>query len=71
MAETKGSVLPRNVTQATFDEAVGELKVLLGEENVLLQAPQLAPYRKIMMPVDIEEFAPSAAVTATTVEHVQ
>jgi len=71
MAENKGSVLPRNVTQATFDEAVGELKVLLGEENVLLQAPQLAPYRKIMMPVDIEEFAPSAAVTATTVEHVQ
>src|SRR5690625_2039178 len=71
MAENQGTVLPRNVTQEAFDAAIAQFKRALGEENVLLQSPQLAPYRKMMMPVDVEEFAPSAAVVATTVEQVQ
>lgn len=71
MAENKSAVLPRNSTQENFDAALNKLRDLLGEENVLVQPTQLAPYQKIMMPVDIQEFAPSAAIVATTVEQVQ
>ncbi|BBA32546.1 4-cresol dehydrogenase [Methylocaldum marinum] len=71
MAEPTYSVLPRGVGKSDFLVAVGKFKKLLGEENVLLQEAQLAPYMKIMMPKPEEEFAPSAALTATSVEQIQ
>jgi 4-cresol dehydrogenase (hydroxylating) len=71
MAEPTYSVLPRGVGKDDFLAAVKKFKKLLGEQNVLLQEEQLAPYMKVMMPKPEEEFAPSAALTATTVEQIQ
>lgn len=71
MVDNQQSVLPRGVTQANFDAAIKKFQALLGNDNVLLQAAQLAPYMKIMMPVDAKDFAPSAVITATTVEQIQ
>lgn len=71
MAEPTYSVLPRGVGKDNFLAAVEKFKKLLGEQNVLLQEEQLAPYMKVMMPKPEEEFAPSAALTATTVEQIQ
>lgn len=44
------TVLPRKVTEANFNKALGKLRELLGEENVLLKNEQIAPYMKVMMP---------------------
>ncbi|WP_222868176.1 FAD-dependent oxidoreductase [Saccharophagus sp. K07] len=65
------TVLPRKVTEANFNKAVGKFRELLGEENVLLKNEQIAPYMKVMMPKAEAEFAPSAVISATTVEQVQ
>ncbi|MCS3731516.1 FAD-binding oxidoreductase [Bradyrhizobium betae] len=71
MAEQNSAVLPRGVPQQAFQQAVDKFRALLGEDSVLLRNEQLVSYRKIMMPKPEEEFAPSAALTATTVEQIQ
>ncbi|MHB9796446.1 FAD-binding oxidoreductase [Pseudomonas sp. MT3] len=72
MTETKqNAVLPRGVKNTEFAKAVVKFRALLGEDNVLLKDDQLVPYMKIMMPVPDAEHAPSAALTATSVEQVQ
>lgn len=71
MSEPMNGVLPRGVTQKKFNAAVERFRALLGEENVLLKTEQLIPYSKIMMSVESAAHAPSAALTATTVEQVQ
>ena len=71
MAEANNTVLPRGVVQAEFNQAVEKFRALLGAENVLVEGGQLAPYNKIMMSAGNAEHAPSAALTATTVEQVQ
>ena len=65
------AVLPRGVDQEEFNNAVNKFRALLGDENVLIDASQLVPYNKIMMPVENAAHAPSAALTATTVEQVR
>lgn len=71
MSEQMNGVLPRGVTQKKFNAAVEKFRALLGEGNVLLKAEQLIPYNKIMISVENAAHAPSAALTATTVEQVQ
>lgn len=71
MGEQKFDVLPRGVNQQAFLKAVKAFRKLLGDENVLTKPEQLIAYMKIMMPVDEAEHAPSAALTATTVEQIQ
>src|SRR5690554_5759072 len=71
MTKKNNTVLPKGITQLEFDKAMDEFRALLGKENVLLEEGQLKPYEKIMMPVENAAHAPSAAVTATTVEQVQ
>lgn len=71
MSEQKSDVIPRGVTQQEFQKAIEKFRKLLGDENILIRPEQLAPYKKIMMPVDEAEHAPSAALAATTVEQVQ
>ena len=60
---TKRKTLPKGIAAGQFDKAIKELKVILGEENVLVDETRLAPYNKIMMPVPNEQHAPSAANT--------
>ena len=71
MSEQEYSVLPRGVSQEQFSEAIDKFRALLGEDNVLVEPGQLVSYNKIMMPVENAAHAPSAALTATTVEQVQ
>ena len=71
MTTQNNKVLPKGITQADFDKAISEFRSLLGNDNVLTEEAQLKPYNKIMMPVEDAAHAPSAAVTATTVEQVQ
>lgn len=71
MAEPSSPVLPSGVTREEFDKAIAKFRALLGDENVLVQTNQLVPYNKVMMSVDNAAHAPSAVLTATTVEHVQ
>lgn len=71
MPEQNNAVLPRGVTQEEFDKAVKKFRALLDDNNVLVRPEQLVPYNKIMMPVDNAAHAPSAALTATTVEQIQ
>src|SRR5690606_34412586 len=69
--QTQNTLRPRGVNDANFQQALDKFRKLLGEDNVLVKDEQLIPYNKIMMAVDNAEHAPSAAVTATTVEQVQ
>ena len=71
MSEQTNAALPRGVVQERFNHAVVEFREALGDENVLLEQEQLAPYGKIMMSVEAAEHAPSAALIARTVEEVQ
>src|SRR5690554_2203780 len=71
MADENFDVLPRGLTQDEFRQAVEKFRALLGEENVLVDSEHLLPYNKIMMSASNAEHAPSAALTATTVEEVQ
>ena len=71
MSEQNTSLLPKGVTQENFDKAVEKFRALLGDENVLVEQQQLVPYNKIMMSVENAAHAPSAALTATTVEQIQ
>src|SRR5690554_2324470 len=71
MSEQTSTVLPKGVTASEFNTAVEKFRALLGDDNVLVRNDQLTPYKKVMMPRDAAENAPSAAVTATTVEQVQ
>ena len=71
MPDQDYAVLPRGVGQDGFTQAVEKFRALLGEENVLVNADELLPYNKIMMSVENAAHAPSAALTATTVEQVQ
>lgn len=63
--------LPKGVSEAQFTQAIEEFRTLLGDENVLVEAQQLAPYTKIMMPVDEAQHTPSAAITPASVEEIQ
>lgn len=71
MSEPTNAVLPRGVTQEAFGKALEMFRALLGDANVLVRSEQLVPYNKIMMPVENAAHAPSAALTATTVEQIQ
>jgi len=71
VAQQNNPVLPRGVTQATFEKALEAFRALLGEENVLAQPSQLTPYSKVMMSVENDAHAPSAALTVSSVEQVQ
>lgn len=65
------SILPKGVSREQFLLAVSEYRAVVGEDNVLVDAEALAPYRKIMVPGPDEAFAPSGAILASSVEQVQ
>jgi 4-cresol dehydrogenase (hydroxylating) len=63
--------LPKGIPEQTFDVAVKEFRQILGDNNVLTDAEQLAPYTKMMGPVPEDHHLPSGALMATTVEQIQ
>ncbi len=63
--------LPKRITAAQFDQAMTELRSIVGDSKLIIDEARLAPYNKIMMPVPNSEHAPSAAITPESVEQVQ
>jgi len=63
--------LPEGVSAAQFTKAIAEFRTILGEEHVITSAEVLAPYTKIMLPVDEARHAPSAAILPANVEQIQ
>lgn len=71
MMNSKYLALPKGVSEAQFDAAIGKFAAALGADQVLTSAEHLTPYTKIMMAVDTAEHTPSAVLLATSVEQVQ
>ncbi len=63
--------LPEGVSESQFNKAMQEFRHILGKDNVYAEAAELAPYTKIMMPVDEAEHTPSAAISPSKVEEIQ
>ncbi|MDP3673405.1 MAG: FAD-binding oxidoreductase [Telluria sp.] len=68
---SKYIALPKGVSEASFDKAIGEFKQILGVDKVFASAEQLAQYTKTMMPVADSEHTPSAVILAHSVEQIQ
>ncbi len=68
---TKYIALPEGVSEQQFDQAIAEFRTVLGDEHVLTEAEQLAPNMKIMLPVDVSDHTPSAAILPKSVEQIQ
>ncbi|WPN49687.1 FAD-binding oxidoreductase [Pseudomonas sp. P8_241] len=68
---TSYSVLPAGVTQEHFALAINAFRHLLGDAQVISEPQRLAPYRKIMLPHDENDYAASAALLPDSVEQVQ
>ncbi len=65
------TVLPAGVSSTSFARALGELRKVVGAPYVLDDPDQLVPYEKIMIPAAEDDYAPSGAILAASVEDVQ
>lgn len=65
------SVLPKGVSKENFQKALTEYRKALGEKNVLADPEKIAPYTKIMIPVETKAHQPSGVLMAHSVEEVQ
>ena len=68
---TDYSILPEGVSNSDFDRAIEKFRAAIGVEQVIVDVGRLAPYRKIMLPVDEMDYAPSGVLMATSVEEIQ
>jgi len=64
-------VLPDGVSSVVFARALAQLRKVVGPEQVLVDREALLPYEKLMLAAPEDEYAPSGAVLAATVEQVQ
>ncbi len=64
-------VLPPGVEEAAFDDALGELRRAVGEENVIDDPAGLEPYRDPYPMLADEQFLASAVVAPGSTEEVQ
>ena len=71
MTTTPRNVLPKGVSASDFEQALAQIRTIVGAEYVVAEDTALAPYNKIMMAVPDEQHAPSAAVMPDSVEQVQ
>ena len=68
---SKYIALPKGISEAIFDKAIAEFKMILGADEVLTNAEQLGQYTKTMMPVADTQHLPSAVILARSVEQIQ
>ena len=68
---TDYSILPDGVSNSDFDRAIEKFRATIGDEQVIVDVGRLAPYRKIMLPVDEMDYAPSGVLMASSVEEIQ
>lgn len=65
------NVLPEGVSAQEFGNAIEEYAAIVGDDNVFVSAENLNSYKKIMIPVDNEDHAPSGALAPASTEEVQ
>ena len=65
------AVLPAGVSSASFARALAQLSKVVGSGHVLTDREALLPYEKLMLAAPADEYAPSGAILAATVEQVQ
>jgi 4-cresol dehydrogenase (hydroxylating) flavoprotein subunit len=65
------AVLPAGVSSPVFARALAQLRKVVGPEYVLVDREALLPYEKLMLAAPQDEYAPSGAILAATVEQVQ
>lgn len=68
---TAPAALPPGISKERFQKAIGELRSLLGPDNVIVELERLVPYTKIMIPQDEKLHQPSGVLIASTVEQIQ
>ncbi|MGP6010939.1 FAD-binding oxidoreductase [Pseudomonas aeruginosa] len=68
---TSYPVLPAGLSNEAFDRSIQAFRQVVGEAHVITEAGRMAPYHKIMLPLDEDDFAPSAVVLPDSVEQVQ
>jgi 4-cresol dehydrogenase (hydroxylating) len=71
MANQDFVALPQGIAASDLAVAIEKFKTILGPQSVLTDETQLVPYMKIMMSVEEDRHAPSAALIATEVEQIQ
>src|SRR5690606_36820473 len=71
MTTTPRNVLPKGVSASDFEQALAQIRTIVGADYVVAEDTALAPYNKIMMAVPDEQHAPSAAVMPDSVEQIQ
>jgi 4-cresol dehydrogenase (hydroxylating) len=71
MTTTPRNVLPKGISASDFEQALAQIRTIVGAEYVVAEDTALAPYNKIMMAVPDEQHAPSAAVMPDSVEQIQ
>lgn len=68
---TTSTNLPAGVSQNTFNQAVSEYAAIVGNDNVFVADESMSPYMKAYIPVDEKLYAPSGAVSVSSVEQIQ
>ena len=63
--------LPEGLSAGDFTRALERFRAILGPDNVVVEPERVAPYKKIMIPVDEERLAPAGALMPKTTEQVQ
>lgn len=66
-----GQVLPHGVVAADFQRALGELRTVVDAQWIIAERERLAPYLKLMLPVEDAEHLPAGVVAPASVEEVQ
>lgn len=70
-ADAPQYVMPRGLGRERFMEAVKAYRAVVGADNVLVDEPNLVPYRKIMVPAPDAQHKAAGAIVASSVEEVQ
>jgi len=71
MTENRFVALPDGVSKEKFALAIAEFKEAIGKDNVVVAPELIAPYAKIMIPVDEDKHLPAGALMPKTIEEVQ
>lgn len=65
------TVLPAGISSAIFARVLAQLRKVVGPQCVLVDREALLPYEKLMLPAPEDDYVPSGAILASTVEQVQ
>jgi len=65
------ATLPHGVSKSAFEVALREYRAIVGDENVIADVEQLAPYARLMVPDETAHHQPCGAISAGSVEDIQ